>query len=97
MANCWGTIQLLDGCDWHEKIKRRASGVDWEGKVDCKTLKVMQEILVDVEKKDPVTRAWPTPETKIRVVWCDASSIATGVVMEISALVVEYVTWLKKK
>ena len=51
-------------------VKRRVSGVDWEGRVDCKTLKVIQEILVDVEKKDPVTGAWHIPETKIGVVWC---------------------------
>ena len=78
-------------------VKRRASGVDWEDRVDCKTLKVIQEILVDVEKKDPVTRAWYIPETKIGVVWCDASSIATGVVVEIGGLVAEDVTWLRKK
>ena len=51
-------------------VKRRASAVDWEDRVDCKTLKVIQEILVDVEKKDPVTGAWHIPETKIGVVWC---------------------------
>ena len=44
-------------------VKRRASGVDWEDRVDCKTFKVIQEILVDVEK-DPVTGAWHIPETK---------------------------------
>ena len=49
-------------------VKRRASGVDWEDRVDCKTLKVIEEILVDVEKKDPVTGAWHIPETKIGVV-----------------------------
>ena len=38
-------------------VKRRARGVDWEDRIDCKTLKVIQEILVDVEKKDPVTGA----------------------------------------
>ena len=78
-------------------VKRRASGVDWEGRVDCKTLKVIQEILVDVEKKDPITGAWPMLETKIGVVWCDASSIATGVVVKIGGLVAEDVTWLRKK
>ena len=78
-------------------VKRRASGVDWEDRVDCKTLKVIQEILVDVEKKDPVTGAWHIPETKRGVVWCDASSIVTGVVMEIGGLVAEDVTWLRKK
>ena len=51
-------------------VKRRASGVDWEDRDDCKTLKVIQEILVDVEKKDPVTGAWHIPETKRGVVWC---------------------------
>ena len=45
-----GWLQLA--CSY---VKRRASGVDWEDRVDCKTLKVIQEILVDVEKKDPVT------------------------------------------
>ena len=49
-------------------VKRRVSEVDWEGRVDCKTLKVMPEILVDVEKKDAVTGAWHIPETKIGVV-----------------------------
>ena len=68
-------------------VKRRASGVDWEDRVDYKTLKLIQEILVDVEKKDPVTGAWHIPETKIGVVWCDASSIATGMVGEIGGLV----------
>ena len=60
-------------------------------------LKVIQEILVDVEKKDPVTGAWYILETKRGVVWCDASSIATGVVVEIRSLVAEDVTWLRKK
>ena len=78
-------------------VKRRASAVDWEDRVDCKTLKVIQEILVDVEKEDPVTGAWHIPETKIGVVWCDASSIATGMVMEIGGLVAEDATWLRKK
>ena len=77
-------------------VKRRASGVDWEDKVDCKTLEVIQEILVDEEKKDSVTRAWHIAETKIGVVWCDASSIAKGVVVEIGGLVAEDVTWLRK-
>ena len=73
-------------------VKRRASGVDWEDRVDCKTLKVIQGILFDVEKKDPVTGAWHIPETKIGVVWCDASSIMTGVVVGIGGLVVEHAT-----
>ena len=76
---------------------KRTSGVDWEDRVNCKTLKVIQEILVDVEKKDPVTGAWHIPETKIGVVWCDASGIVTGVVMEIGSLVAEDMTWLRKK
>ena len=78
-------------------VKRRASGVDWEDRVDCRTLKVILEILVDVKKKDPVTGAWHIPETKRGVVWCDASSIATGVVVEIGGLVAEDATWLRKK
>ena len=77
-------------------VIRRASGVDWEDRVDCKTLKVIQEILVEVEKKDPVPGAWHIHETKRGVVWCDASSIATGVVMEIGGLVAEDLILLRK-
>ena len=87
-----GWLQLA--CSY---VKRRASGVDWEGRVDCKTLKVIQEILVDVEKKDSVIGAWHIPETKIGVVWCDASSMETGMVVEIGGLVAEDATLLRKK
>ena len=57
---------------------------------------MIQEILVDVEKKDPVTGAWHILETKRGVVWFDPSSIATGVVVEVGGLVAEAATWLRK-
>lgn len=77
-------------------VKRRANGVDWEEKVDCRTMKVMQEVLAEVKKEDPVNGAWHIPEVSTGVVWCDASNVATGVVVEIGGVVAEDATWLRK-
>ena len=35
--------------------------------------------------------------TEKRVVWCEASSIATGVLLEIGGVVVKDAAWLRKK
>ena len=78
-------------------MKRRSSGIDWEEEVDEKTVAVMQEILAEVKNEAPVTGTWHIPKTKTGVVWCDASSIAIGVVMEIGGLIAKDVTWLRKK
>ena len=40
---------------------------------------------------------WYAPQLAKGVVWCDASSIATGVVLEIDNVEVEDATWLRKK
>ena len=37
------------------------------------------------------------PKSSAGVVWCDASSIATGVLLEIGGVVAEDAAWLRKK
>ena len=78
-------------------VKRRASGINWDDRVDEGTVSVIQEILAEVKRNDPVTGTWHIPKTKTGVVWCDASSIAIGTVVEINGLVAEDAAWLRKK
>ena len=78
-------------------VKRISSGIDWKEKVDEKTVAMMQEILAEIKKEDLVIGTWHISETKTGLVWCDASSIATGVIMEIGGLIAEDAAWLRKK
>ena len=48
----------------------------------------MQEVLAEVSANDPVQGAWTVQLGKTGKVWCDASSIALGVVIEIAGTTV---------
>ena len=45
----------------------------------------------------PVSDKWEVPDRKYGRVWCDASSIATGISVEIGGAVVEDASWLRKE
>ncbi|XP_029643257.1 uncharacterized protein LOC115217646 [Octopus sinensis] len=77
-------------------IKRRAEGVKWNDKVGERTIDMMQEVLVRVRAEDPVRGSWYVPKSKSGIVWCDASSIAIGVVLEVGGVTVEDAAWLRK-
>ena len=77
-------------------IKRNAEEKKWDGE-EVKKTTVMKEVLEEVEKDDPVRGRWEIPKTKKGVVWCDASSIATGVVLRVGGVVAEDAVWLRKK
>ena len=62
-----------------------------------RTTTMMKEVLKEVEQEDPVKGRWDVPRTEKGVVWCDASSIATGVLLGIGGVVAEDATWLRKK
>lgn len=78
-------------------IKRRAEGIRWEDKVGLETVKMIRDVLERVNREDPVKGRWQAPRTTKGVVWCDASSIATGVVLEMDGVDVEDAAWLRKK
>ena len=77
-------------------IKRRTSGIDWMIKLTRK-LAVIQEILSEVKREGLMTWTWHIPKARTGVMWCGASSIVVGMVMEISGSVVEDAAWLRKK
>ena len=78
-------------------IKRHAEGRGWNDEVGERTVAMMEELLKEAERQDPVRGTWNVPRTLDGVVWCDASSIATGVVLEIGGVVAEDAAWLRKK
>jgi len=47
--------------------------------------------------EDLVNSKWEVPDQKYGRVWCDASSIATGISIEIGGAVVEDASWLRKE
>ena len=102
LFSIWGKLMVhypIAGWLWApcSYVKRRSSGIDWREEVDKKTVAVMQEILAEVKKEDPVIGTSHIPETKTGIVWCDASSIVTNVIMEIGGLITEEAAWFKKK
>lgn len=78
-------------------VKRRAEGARWGDKVGKETVSMMQDVIERVRREDPVRGGWYIPKSEKGVVWCDASSIATGVILEIGNVEVEDAAWLRKK
>ncbi|XP_014775525.1 uncharacterized protein LOC106872883 [Octopus bimaculoides] len=84
---------LCTACSY---TKRRAEGESWSDKVGEATVAMMREILERTRAEDSVRGNWYVPKTECRTVWCDASSIVIGVVLEIEGAEVEDAAWLQK-
>ena len=78
-------------------MKRQAEGVTWEDDVGPVVTQYVREVVDRVRKEDPVQGVWKVPQTDEGRVWCDASSIGMGVVVEIGGNVIEDAAWLRKK
>ncbi|XP_043247110.1 uncharacterized protein LOC122394343 [Amphibalanus amphitrite] len=78
-------------------IKRRSEGVRWEDDVGMDVRLMTEELLEKVQEHDPVRGPWLVKnEAKHGRVWCDASSLAMGVALEINGAIVEDAAWLRK-
>ena len=44
---------------------------------------MVNEVITKVKDEDPVKGHWHVPKLKKGVIWCDASSIAIGTVLEV--------------
>lgn len=78
-------------------VKRTAEGSGWDDYVGDRTVAMVREMLDCVRRDDPVRGSWAVPKASNGVIWCDASSIAMGVLVEIGKIVVEDAAWLRKK
>ncbi|XP_005105723.1 uncharacterized protein LOC101847362 [Aplysia californica] len=77
-------------------IKRRANGTNWEEIVDDEVEKMLKEMLSRLTNEDPVKGKWYVPKATKGTVWCDASSIGYGVLLEVNGNAVEDAAWLRK-
>lgn len=81
------------GCGF---IKRNSAGSLWEDDIGEYAKYLLEDMLKRVQRNDPVSGIWNPPENGVIRVWCDASSIAMGVIVEIGGVIVEDASWLRK-
>ena len=78
-------------------VKRVAEGVRWDDYIGDQALKMVNEMLKNVECEDPVSGRWYVPKGSKGILWCDASNIALGAVLEVDGYAVEDTAWLRKR
>ena len=78
-------------------IKREALGVSWDEDVGDRARNLLHETRARIKTEDPVRGAWTVPSEDGGILWCDASSLATGAILEVGGVVVEDRAWLRKK
>ncbi|XP_067949567.1 uncharacterized protein [Watersipora subatra] len=78
-------------------MKRLANVVEWYSDILNDVVGMLHETLKYIEEHDPVGGVWTVPGCGHGTVWCDASSIAIGVCIEVGDVVVEDASWLKKE
>ncbi|XP_067934796.1 uncharacterized protein [Watersipora subatra] len=77
-------------------MKQLASDTDWDKKLPKKIVNMLRRTLKKVAVHDPVKGSWSVEQTNEGNVWCDASSIAIGVCIEIGGQIVEDASWLRQ-
>jgi hypothetical protein len=77
-------------------IKRSTNGTNWDEAISESVTKMVMETHKKVSQCDPVRGVWRVSGGNRGAVWCDASSLALGAVLEIDGSVVEDGCWLRK-
>jgi ribonuclease HI len=78
-------------------IKRSTNGMTWNDNAGPKTLLMLSELMKSIKNSDPVQGRWMVRQTTYGRLWCDASSLAVGVALEIDGDIVEDGCWLRKE
>jgi hypothetical protein len=60
------------------------NGVPWNHEASAPTMSMLSEVINAVKERDPVQGIWTVNQTTRGTVWCDASSLAIGVALEIN-------------
>ena len=77
---------------------QKADSMDrWEDKIDQEMLHMIQEVIVEVWKEDPVKGEWNIRRSQEGVIWCNTSSLAMGALLETGGVTAEDTAWLQKK
>lgn len=77
-------------------VKRSLSELGWDEVIGTRARSMLEEVTLRVAACDPVRGIWVVPSGEAGVVWCDASTLAIGVVIEKEDIVIEDASWLRK-
>jgi len=77
-------------------LKRLCSEGQWDDEVSDRAMLVAKDIEARFQAKDPAGGTWEVSRLGSGTLWCDASSLALGVCLEIEGQVVEDGSWLRK-
>ena len=77
--------------------ERKAEGSRLSDFVGDMVMRIVKELVDEVQCSDPIKGPWSVSKTEEGTVWCDASSLALGVAVEIGGVIVEDAAWLRKK
>ena len=78
-------------------VKREAGSIGWDERVPDHVRCMMEEMVERVRSDDPVRGRWEIPKTSSGRVWCDASSLAVGAMVEVGGVEAEDGSWLRKE
>ncbi|XP_065668199.1 uncharacterized protein LOC136088420 [Hydra vulgaris] len=78
-------------------LKRVSSSCGWDSLVKERVVKLVSSLNERLTKKDPVHGSWNVKKISEATVWCDASSLAVGIVLKVAGKVVEDCSWLRKQ
>jgi hypothetical protein len=76
-------------------FKRSVNNKKWDEVVDEVTMKMIHGMVGRVSKQDPVRGRWAVTKHKKGRIWCDASSLAIGICLEIDGCIAEDNSWLR--
>ncbi|XP_004209839.1 uncharacterized protein LOC101240545 [Hydra vulgaris] len=78
-------------------LKRVSSSCGWDTLVNDRIVKLVSSLNERLTKEDAVHGSWNVKNTSEATVWCDASSLAVGIVLEVAGEIVEDCSWLRKQ
>lgn len=77
-------------------VKRLANEVDWDKKISDSNQRIVGDMIDMVNRDDPVRGRWNIQSVERCKVWCDASSMAIGVSVEVDGDIIEDAAWMRK-
>ena len=77
-------------------VKRHSNGEKWDGYIGDVAQAMIENIVYRVGEDDPVRGEWNVGRIARGTVWCDASDLGEGVILEVEGRAVEDAAWLRK-
>ena len=73
------------------------SGGGWDQPVSERVMDLVHDLLKRVGEENPVKGVWAVPISRVGRIWCDASTLAIGVCLEVNGHIVEDGCWLRQE